>query len=715
MMTPLFPVIGLNYLVFRHVPADVRMAWLGGTSMVSYSIMTLVPQAFYYAPILLPFAVGNGMVAGSLYLVADLAAGGPKPARPPAILGVPGWSWPSLAGSVLAVASFGLIALYSATFRTTVPHLEDADLDNPKLKGWLWASKVNCLVSPEELFAIKHPPPEAEAAQFRELQRLASGEAGPFRAEAIRKSLEAAKISPDRVQKYLEDMEWKFTDSVLLCIKLLRPKLLPQNCESQQACVPYLEALLAYPVFLRAAPCLEDSPWPLTNEEVHENVIRWTRWLWIGGAKTPPPRWRGPSADKRIRSALSFEAAGAFAAPRRGAPGDRTAASALLNKVARSWDPSQTLSFRKMSVRQQHFETIFGDLGRTWRIGARGPLGVHTKAHADDFKGPRSWLRFYIYDLPVSAHREALSQLHGRIREAARTPAICDFGVSPCVEMREGGAFSGYRPYAAEATFLAKLLSGPDEVIVDDPNKASYFIVPFLSSTWCFIGAPKTWQQMALALGINVRVPLAGPRGPGAVPRRTPLRIEAPATSGVAKPLLAILAGWASQQRRGTCLQRHALPEVRTDPVRPDFWDGAGMVIFAKTDKGAPSLGRIGSFLDKQTFNGALAKLVADTGFDASLGSVRVYKASETGIQNVILVGVGAMEDWTKVGLAAAGELQDLEGKVALVCIDGVQVEQLVTGLLKGLDFSAGPKTVELLGAFPVGSGAAIEKAFQAF
>lgn len=423
MMTPLFPVIGLNYLVFRHVPADVRMAWLGGTSMVSYSIMTLVPQAFYYAPILLPFAVGNGMVAGSLYLVADLAAGGPKAlaqhhfffkqvplfgpvlgattanlvpytypscwgfvfpwnnefndltlqsifnvcSHPfvsscltftglaaglvihkmlePVILGVPGWSWPSLAGSVLAVASFGLIALYSATFRTTVPHLEDADLDNPKLKGWLWASKVNCLVSPEELcwvpgldhrtgsvcsvqlepsdlreegFTFKrkgqpvqglqrfrksrrllerakketarcflnqfeafwdgmyknslqtqdfqrleaalqvprvvedalvlcltgrfqqdltksleelHPllslkdlpkkrPKDLalelqtlRAAQFRELQRLASGEAGPFRAEEIRKSLEAAKISPDRVQKYLEDMEWKFTDS----------------------------------------------------------------------------------------------------------------------------------------------------------------------------------------------------------------------------------------------------------------------------------------------------------------------------------------------------------------------------------------------------------------------------------------------------------------------------------------------------------------------
>ena len=61
--------------------------------MVSYSIMTLTPQAFYYAPILLPFAVGNGVVAGrgrpsedparklsagSLYLVADKIAGGPE-------------------------------------------------------------------------------------------------------------------------------------------------------------------------------------------------------------------------------------------------------------------------------------------------------------------------------------------------------------------------------------------------------------------------------------------------------------------------------------------------------------------------------------------------------------------------------------------------------------------------------------------------------------
>jgi len=423
MMTPLFPVIGLNYLVFRHVPAEVRMAWLGGTSMVSYSIMTLLPQAFYYAPILLPFAIGNGMVAGGLYLAADLLAGGPKvlaqhrlfnhiplfgpllgattamlvpytyplcwgyvfpwdntfqnltmgtvytvSSHPfvsscltftglaaglvihkmlePVILGLPGWPWPSLAGSVLAVSAFSLVALYSASSRTDVPHLRDADLDDPNLQGWIWASKVNCMVLPEELcwvpsldhqtgdvcsvqlepsdfreedFTLKqrgkpvkgleeyrksrklrerakkdtarcflsqfeafwdgvyknslqasdlqrlerelHIPRIMEdalvyclrdadptnlvkplqelqplfpkdlptksaadlvrelgglrAAQFRELQRLASGQTGPFREDDLRKSLEKGRIRFDRVLKSLKETDWKFQDSPL--------------------------------------------------------------------------------------------------------------------------------------------------------------------------------------------------------------------------------------------------------------------------------------------------------------------------------------------------------------------------------------------------------------------------------------------------------------------------------------------------------------------
>lgn len=62
-----------------HVPCSDLSPWLGtdpsrlgGTSMVSYSIMTLLPQAFYYAPILLPFAIGNGMVAGRSWSCANL-------------------------------------------------------------------------------------------------------------------------------------------------------------------------------------------------------------------------------------------------------------------------------------------------------------------------------------------------------------------------------------------------------------------------------------------------------------------------------------------------------------------------------------------------------------------------------------------------------------------------------------------------------------------
>ncbi|CAJ1417304.1 unnamed protein product, partial [Effrenium voratum] len=126
------------------------------------------------------------------------------------------------------------------------------------------------------------------------------------------------------------------------------------------------------------------------------------------------------------------------------------------------------------SARQQHFETIFGRLGRPWEIQARGPLGVHVQAHKDDFRGKRSRLRFYVYNLPGAVHSEPLAQLHGRLREAVPRPATCDFGLSPCTELRgEGGVFNGYRPYAAEATFLAKLLSGPDEVIVEDPHEAA--------------------------------------------------------------------------------------------------------------------------------------------------------------------------------------------------------------------------------------------------
>mmetsp|Transcript_18703 Transcript_18703/g.60980 ORF Transcript_18703/g.60980 Transcript_18703/m.60980 type:complete len:458 (-) Transcript_18703:154-1527(-) len=45
--------------------------------MLYFSAMVLAPKSFFWAPLLLPFAVGNSVVASGVYLAADLAAGGP--------------------------------------------------------------------------------------------------------------------------------------------------------------------------------------------------------------------------------------------------------------------------------------------------------------------------------------------------------------------------------------------------------------------------------------------------------------------------------------------------------------------------------------------------------------------------------------------------------------------------------------------------------------
>ena len=75
--TPLFPVIGLNQLLFRYASPELRVALTGGASLLQFSLMTLVPNAFYYAPLLLPFALGNGLTAAAAYLVVEAGAGGP--------------------------------------------------------------------------------------------------------------------------------------------------------------------------------------------------------------------------------------------------------------------------------------------------------------------------------------------------------------------------------------------------------------------------------------------------------------------------------------------------------------------------------------------------------------------------------------------------------------------------------------------------------------
>lgn len=230
--TPAFPVIGFNQIAFRFFDPVTRMALAGGTSFAYFSCMTLLPNAFYYAPILLPFAIGNGVTASAVYFAFDKGAGGPKelvalnlaggwiPVAGPAIgvttallapltfpvcwdlcfrepsdvrgmlftdpdvynfisnmcynsvgipclavtglaagtflhvllrpviVGQPGWHWHHLAGAVLAASSFGLVALYSTSTRTDVPHLRDVNLDG-QTSRW-FSSPKNCWVKLED-------------------------------------------------------------------------------------------------------------------------------------------------------------------------------------------------------------------------------------------------------------------------------------------------------------------------------------------------------------------------------------------------------------------------------------------------------------------------------------------------------------------------------------------------------------------------------------
>lgn len=192
-----------------------------------------------------------------------------------------------------------------------------------------------------------------------------------------------------------------------------------------------------------------------------------------------------------------------------------TTATLLLHQVAMQWSHDFRLESRggeTRTARAFHFDQIFGKLAHpyAWKGKAkgRGPLGVHVQVHPDDFRGPRSDLRFYIYDLPGAANREILVQLHGRIRESAAQPSTCDYGLSPCSEMHGTGMFGGMRVFAAEATILAKLLSAPDEVIVKDPTEASFFVVPFFSSAWCILASPRGWVRCGAYRPLNALLPL---------------------------------------------------------------------------------------------------------------------------------------------------------------------------------------------------------------
>ena len=118
LMTPLFPIIGFNQLVFRFVSPAGRVAIHGGTSMLYFSAMVLAPDAFFYAPVLLPFAIGNGVMASATYVVAEAVAGGPAALAALKIGPVP------VAGPIIGAAT-ALLApnLYPACFAIVWPNL----------------------------------------------------------------------------------------------------------------------------------------------------------------------------------------------------------------------------------------------------------------------------------------------------------------------------------------------------------------------------------------------------------------------------------------------------------------------------------------------------------------------------------------------------------------------------------------------------------------
>ncbi|CAE7707348.1 unnamed protein product [Symbiodinium sp. CCMP2592] len=364
-----------------------------------------------------------------------------------------------------------------------------------------------------------------------------------------------------------------------------------------------------------------------------------------------------------------------------------------------------------------------------------------TSVHPDDFRGPRSDLRFYIYDLPGAANREILVQLHGRIRESAAQPSTCDYGLSPCNEMHGTGMFGGMRVFAAEATILAKLLSAPDEVIVKDPTEASFFVVPFFSSAWppakALGTAPYTptiiisfsalssaavqpCSDLAMALLASAwGGPLAAqasiqPRPAPVTARATAATASRPLLSGSRPGLALACAAGTACRRSARRVLRRALPEVKLNTTRPDLWDGSVMVLFLRSQDGKAQLGRIGTYLDKVSTSGKLQKLIDDTGFTASPATSELLEVSDKGLQRVLLVGLGAKdaEDWAQAGSTAGASLATIEGSASLVCIDGVEVQQLIEGLLSSLG-SSGLQSVELLGAYPAGSGAAIEEAVK--
>ncbi|GMH52782.1 hypothetical protein TrST_g13555 [Triparma strigata] len=105
LLTPLFPVIGFNQLAFRWLDPATRSAITGGSSMLYFSAMVLAPNSFYYAPILLPFALGNGVTAAAVYASLDVMVCGPQALAAKKLGPIP-LAGPVIGGATAVIAPF---------------------------------------------------------------------------------------------------------------------------------------------------------------------------------------------------------------------------------------------------------------------------------------------------------------------------------------------------------------------------------------------------------------------------------------------------------------------------------------------------------------------------------------------------------------------------------------------------------------------------------
>eukprot|EP00930_Biecheleria_cincta_P069806 TRINITY_DN57502_c0_g1_i1.p1 TRINITY_DN57502_c0_g1~~TRINITY_DN57502_c0_g1_i1.p1 ORF type:complete len:630 (+),score=138.57 TRINITY_DN57502_c0_g1_i1:116-1891(+) len=172
-------------------------------------------------------------------------------------------------------------------------------------------------------------------------------------------------------------------------------------------------------------------------------------------------------------------------------------------------------------------------------------------------------------------------------------------------------------------------------------------------------------------------------------------------------------------------------PLVELCPTAADAWNGKALVIFLRAGAGeeaAPELDSVAKAVDS-SLDGAISAFVSEQAFDAKAGTAKSFQVFGKGVTHLVLVGIGPAKqeevDWRLAGAAAAGALKSLKGGSAgFSFIEGIQTQHLVEGVHLGLhadkrfqgpktrekDTSGkGPEKLELLGAFPAESAAAIE------